>query len=218
MSLTDHARPADAPTRGAATKPRAPRPRVRLPWLLVTAGLFVFIVMLVLWALSSASERTQVLVVVEPVAAGEPIPDSAIGTTGLSNDDGFGRIYVESQRSEIVGAVAVTDLEPGDLLGPALVTNAPDTFTGERLVGAVLRAGRYPEQIQRGDEALAVSIVDRAAVDPATVPVRVVAVSFSETAEASVTLAVADEDAALVGTWAGTDELVVVVRPIGVDE
>ncbi len=218
MSLTDHARPADAPTPTAATKPRAPRPRVRLPWLLVTAGLFVLIVMLVLWALSSASERTQVLVVVEPVAAGEPIPDSAIGATGLSNDDGFGRIYVESQRSEIVGAVAVADLEPGDLLGPALVTNAPDTFTGERLVGAVLRAGRYPEAIQRGDEALAVSIVDRAAVDPATVPVRVVAVTFSETAEASVTLAVAEEDAALVGTWAGTDELVVVVRPIGIDE
>ncbi len=218
MSLTDHARPTDAPTRTATTKPRAPRPRVRLPWLLVTAGLFVLIVMLVLWALSSASGRTQVLVVIEPVAAGEPIPDSAIGTTGLSNDDGFGRIYVESQRSEIVGAVAIADLEPGDLLGPALVTNAPDTFTGERLVGAVLRAGRYPEEIQRGDEALAVSIVDRAAADPATVSVRGVAVSFSETAEASVTLAVAEEDAPLVGTWAGTDELVVVVRPIGVDE
>jgi hypothetical protein len=48
--------------------------------------------------------------------------------------------------------------------------------------------------------------------------VRVVAVSFSETAEASVTLAVSEADAARVGTWAGTDELVIVVRPVGVDE
>lgn len=216
MSLSEQVRPST--TARAPSKPTSPRPKVRLPWLLAAAGLFVLIVMLVLWAVSSASERTQVLTVVEPVAAGEPIPDSAIGSTGISNDDGFGRIYVESQRSEIVGAVAVVDLEPGDLLGPSMVTNEPDTFTGERLVGAVLRAGRYPEEIQRGDEALAVSIVDRAAGEPPVVDVRVVAVSISETDEASLTLAVAEGDAALVGTWAGTDELVVVVRPIGADE
>ena len=216
MSLSEQVRPST--TARAAPKPTSPRPKVRLPWLLAAAGLFVLIVMLVLWAVSSASERTQVLTVVEPVAAGEPIPDSAVGSTGISNDAGFGRIYVESQRSEIVGAVAVVDLEPGDLLGPSMVTNEPDTFIGERLVGAVLRAGRYPEEIQRGDEALAVSIVDRAAGEPPVVDVRVVAVSISETDEASVTLAVAEDDAALVGTWAGTDELVVVVRPIGADE
>lgn len=216
MSLSEQVRPT-APAR-ALSKPTSPRPKVRMPWLLVAAGLFVLIVMLVLWAVGSASERTQVLTVVEPVAAGEPIGDSAIGSTGISNDAGFGRIYVESQRGEIVGAVAVVDLEPGDLLGPSMVTNEPDTFTGERLVGAVLRAGRYPEEIQRGDEALAVSIVDRSSAEPPVVPVRVVAVSFSETDEASVTLAVAEADAALVGTWAGTDELVVVVRPIGAGE
>lgn len=217
MSLNEQVRPSSTPSR-QVPKPSAPRPKVRLPWLLVAAGSFVLIVMLVLWAVSSASDRTEVLTVVEPVAAGEPIPDSAIGATGVSNESGFGRIYLESQRDEIVGAVAVADLEPGDLLGPSMLTNAPDTFTGERLVGAVLRAGRYPEQIQRGDEALAVSIVDRATTEPASIPVRVIAASISETAEASVTLAVAEVDAARVGTWAGTDELVVVVRPLGADE
>ncbi len=218
MSLTQQARPATGPTTHAASKPRAPRPKVRLPWLLVAAGAFFLIVMIVLWALSSASERTETLTVIEPVPAGQPIPDSAIGVTGVSNDDGFGRIYVASQRDLVVGAIAVVDLEVGDLLGPSMVTGAPDTLDGERLVGAVLRAGRYPEEIQRGDEALAVSIVDRAAVDPPAIPVRVVTVSFSETAEASVTLAVAEADAARVGTWAGTDELVVVVRPVGAEQ
>ena len=215
MSVTDRIQPASKPS---TTKPISPRAKVRLPWLLASAGAFVLVVMLVLWAVSSASERTQVLTVVEPVAAGEPVPDSAVGVVGVSNDGGFGRIYVESQRDQIVGAVAVVDLKPGDLLGPAMVTNSPDTFVGERLVGAVLRAGRYPEEIQRGDEALAVSIVDRSAAEPPAVDVRVVAVSISETAEASVTLAVSDADAALVATWAGTDELVVVVRPIGAEE
>ncbi|MEZ5258930.1 MAG: hypothetical protein R2705_19175 [Ilumatobacteraceae bacterium] len=56
-----------------------------------------------------ASDRTDALTIVEPVAAGEPIPDSAIGVTGVSNDDGFGRIYVAPQREAVVGAVAVVD-------------------------------------------------------------------------------------------------------------
>ena len=44
-----------------------------------------------------------------------------------------------------MGAIAVVDLEVGDLLGPSMLTGAPDAFDGERLVGSVLRAGRYPE-------------------------------------------------------------------------
>jgi hypothetical protein len=218
MSLTAQTRPFTDETARSGSRPRAPRPKVRLPWLLVAAGMFVLIVMLVLWALSSASERTEALTIAEPVAAGQPITDSAISVTEVSIDDGFGRVYVASQRDVVVGAIAVVDLEVGDLLGPSMLTGAPDAFDGERLVGAVLRAGRYPEAIQRGDEGLAVSIVDRAAAEPPAIPVRVVAVSFSETAEASVTLAVSEADAARVGTWAGTDELVIVVRPVGVDE
>ena len=158
MSVTDAVRSSSS----TSARPVAPRRKVRLPWLLVAAGVFVLIVMLVLWAVSSASDRTQVLTIVEPVGAGEPIPDSAIGTVGVSNDGGFGRVYVESQRTELVGAIAVADLAPGDLLGPSMVTNAPDTAMGERLVGAVLRAGRYPEEIQRGDTGVAVSTLDRA--------------------------------------------------------
>ena len=60
--------------------------------------------------------------------------------------------------------------------------------------------------------------MDRATGSPSAIPVRVVAVSFSETAEASITLAVAEPDAALVGTWAGTDELVVVIQPLGAEQ
>src|SRR6476659_919423 len=103
MSVTDAVRSSSS----TSARPVAPRRKVRLPWLLVAAGVFLLIVMLVLWAVSSASDRTQVLTIVEPVGAGEPIPDSAIGTVGVSNDGGFGRVYVESQRSELVGAIAV---------------------------------------------------------------------------------------------------------------
>ena len=199
-------------------RPSSARPRVKTSWLLAALAMFLVVVLLVMWAVSNASDRTQVLAMTEPVAAGEAIPDSAIGSVSISSDAGFGRIYLESQRDLLVGAVAVADLVPGDILGPSMVTGEPEVIEGEQLVGVVLRAGRYPSEIERGDGGFAVSTLERGAGDPASVPVRVVSVSISETLEASVTLAVADADAARVGTWAGLDELVMVVTPLGVGE
>ena len=199
-------------------RPSSPRPKVRMSWLLVAAGLFLFVILLVLWAVSNASERTEVLVVTEPVAAGELIPDSAIGTTAISVEEGFGRIYVASQRDVLVDAVALTDLVPGDLLGPSSVTGEPETVDGEQLVGVVLRSGRYPTEIERDDVGVAVSTLDRESADPVSVPVRIVSVSVSVTLEASVTMAVSAEDAPLVGTWAGQDEMVLVITPFGAEQ
>jgi hypothetical protein len=206
------------PKQRLTPKPSSPRPKVRMSWLLVATGLFLFVILLVLWAVSNASERTEVLVVIEPVAAGELIPDSAIGTTAISAEEGFGRIYVASQRDALVDAVALTDLVPGDLLGPSSVTGEPETLLGEQLVGVVLRSGRYPTEMQRDDVGVAVSTLDRESVEPASVPVRIVSVSISETLEASVTMAVATEDAPLVGTWAGQDEMVLVITPFGAEQ
>jgi hypothetical protein len=61
MSLTHTVRPTHAPT----SKPSSPRPKLKVPWLLAAGGVFVLSVMLVLWAVSSASDRTQVLMVLE---------------------------------------------------------------------------------------------------------------------------------------------------------
>lgn len=206
------------PKQRTTPKPLSPRPKVRMSWLLVATGLFLFVILLVLWAVSNASERTEVLVVTEPVAAGELIPDSAIGTTAISAEEGFGRIYVASQRDVLVDAVALTDLVPGDLLGPSSVTGEPETIEGEQLVGVVLRSGRYPTEIQRDDAGVAVSTIDRETAEPASVSVRIVSVSISETLEASVTMAVRVEDAPVVGTWAGQDEMVLVITPFGAEQ
>ena len=203
------------PKQRLTAKLSSPRPKLRMSWLLVAAGLFLFVILLVLWAVSNASERTEVLIVTEPVAAGELIPDSAIGTTAISAEEGFGRIYVASQRDVLVDAVALTDLVPGDLLGPSSVTGEPETVDGEQLVGVVLRSGRYPTEIERDDVGVAVSTLDRESAEPVSVPVRIVSVSVSVTLEASVTMAVSVEDAPLVGTWAGQDEMVLVITPFG---
>ena len=182
---------------------------------LAAGAAFALTAALILWALSNADQRTDVLVIIEPVAAGEPVTDAAIGTTRIAADDGYGRIYVASQRSDVAGAIAVTDLAPGDVLGPALLTSKPVAAVGEQLVGVVLRAGRYPTELKAGDSGTAVSI-DNANTAPVTpVPVRIASVTISETLEASVTMAVDSEHASTVGVWAGRDQMVLVVTPIG---
>ena len=197
----------------------SPRSRIRTSWLMLAAAVFLLTAIVVWWGISSASERTQALVITQPVAAGEPIPTEAIGTTGASIDDGFGRIYVDTQRDVVVGAIAVVDLEPGDLLGPTVLTGEPEALDGERLVGVVLRAGRYPSEIQAGDVGLAVRTQNQQGTGtPESTEVRVVAVTISETKEASVTLAVPDDTSATVGAWAGEDEMVLVITPLGVVE
>jgi hypothetical protein len=186
---------------------------------MLAAAAFLLTAIVVWWGISNASDRTQALVITAPVAAGRPIPADAIGTTSASVDAGFGRIYVEDQRPFVEGAIAVVDLSPGDLLGPTMVTGQPDTLAGERLVGLVLRAGRYPSEIQAGDTGLAVrSLTQQDATDPETAAIRVVAVAISETEEASITLAVADDLSPRVGSWAGQDEMVLVITPLGAGE
>ena len=201
--------------RNRAVTPHAPRSRVRLPWLLVATTAFLLAAVVVLWALGRAAERAEVLVVTAPVAAGEPITAAAVGTSQVALDDGYGRIYVASQRDAVLGAIAVVDLQPGDFLSPSLLTAKPVTADGEQLVGAVLRQGRYPADIHPGDRGVAVSTADPTAVSPAQVPVRIVAVEITGTLQAAITMAVASDAAPSVALWAGEDHLVVVVTPLG---
>lgn len=206
---------ADVARHKRTVSPHAPKSRVRLPWLLVATTAFLLAAVVVLWALGRAADRAEVLVVTAPVAAGEPITAEAVGTSQVALDDGYGRIYVASQRDAVLGAIAVVDLAPGDFLSPALLTAIPVTADGEQLVGAVLRQGRYPAHIHPGDLGVAVSTADPAAANPAQVPVRIVAVEITGTLQAAITMAVASDSAPSVGLWAGEDHLVVVVSPLG---
>lgn len=206
------------PTTAAATT-TSPRTRLRTSWLMLAAAMFLLTAIVVWWGISTASDRTQALVVTVDVPAGEVLTADMIGTTSVSLDDGFGRVYTESQFDAIVGTVAAVDLSAGDLLGPSLLASEPATLDGERLVGVVLRAGRYPVEIQRGDAGLAVRTLQQSDVDgqPDTAPARVVSVSISQTDEASVSLAIPFDRAAAVASWAGRDELVLVIEPLGAD-
>ena len=199
----------------APSRARAPRSRIRLPWLVVAACGFLMATVLVLWAVSRAGARTEVLVVARPVKAGDVLSADAIEIRAASLEGGLTRVYRRSQRDAVVGSVAVVDLAPGDVLGPSVLTGAPRTRPGELLVGAVLRPGRYPPRVRASDEGVVVSLGDPRAAAPVAVAVRVVAVAVGETAQATVTLAVPAGSAGMVEVWAGTDTLGLVVSPLG---
>lgn len=217
--MTDTFTPPTTPAVATTTLPQSPRSRLRTSWLMLAAAMFLLTAIVVWWGLSAASDRTQALVTTVDVSAGEILTEDMIGTSSVSLDDGFGRVYTESQLDAIVGTVAAVDLTAGDLLGPSLLASEPATLDGERLVGVVLRAGRYPVEIQQGDRGLAVRTLQQTDLDgrPDTAPARVVSVSISQTDEASVSLAIPSGEAAAVASWAGRDELVLVIEPIGAD-
>ena len=104
-------------------RPAGPRRSVRVPYLIGAAALALATAVLVLWGFSRAADRTEVIVVRAPVAAGTPIPASALSTTMVGVDAGVGRLYPAG--TDLSGVVAATDLEPGDLLSASMVEAAP---------------------------------------------------------------------------------------------
>ncbi len=184
---------------------------------MLAAALFALAVLVVLWGVSSASERTDAIRLVSPVAAGEAIEASDLAPTPVAVEGGFGRIYTYDQAPGVVGAIAVVDLAPGDLLGPTMITGTPETRPGERLVGTLLRAGRFPSGIHQGDTGEAVFIESDQAAQPLTAPIRVVSVDISETGELLASLAVPIERAPTVASWSGSSNLVLIINPIGAE-
>ena len=188
-------------------QPRGPSRRVRLPWLAAAAGLAVLVAALVLWGFGRAAERREVVMIVAPVEAGDPITDAALGSTMVAIDSSSTQLFSASQRAELVGKIAAIDLAPGDLLGPSLISTGPSVPDGWLEIGGLLRAGRYPVSLSVGDQLLALPM-DGADISP--VAVLVVESSVGDDRALMVVLAAAPESAAQVAQWAASDDLVLV--------
>lgn len=188
-------------------QPRGPSRRVRLPWLAAAAALAVLVAALVLWGFGRAAERREVVMIVAPVEAGDPITAAALGSTMVAIDSSSTQLFSASQRAELVGKIAAIDLAPGDLLGPSLISTGPSVPDGWLEIGGLLRAGRYPVSLSVGDQLLALPM-DGADVTP--VAVLVVESSVGDDRALMVVLAAAPESAAQVAQWAASDDLVLV--------
>jgi hypothetical protein len=188
-------------------QPPGPSRRVRLPWLAAAAGLAVLVAALVLWGFGRAADRREVVMIVAPVEAGDPITDAALGSTMVAIDSSSTQLFSASQRVDLVGKTAAVDLAPGDLLGPSWISTGARVPDGWLEIGGLLRAGRYPVSLGVGDELLA---VPREGADVTPVAVLVVESSVGDDRALMVVLAAAPESAAQVAQWAASDDLVLI--------
>lgn len=187
------------------------RSSVQTQWLALGGALVVLAGVLVAWALSSATDRVQVVQMVQAVPAGEVITADDLTVTGVAYDSQVQGLVPASSLAELDGRVAAVDLQPGALVQVGMWRSDPALAPGEQRVGVVLPPGRLPEGFAQGDTGVAAALD---AADPTgTVPVRVLAASVTAEGSTSLTLAVASGVAVAVARLAASEQLVIVGEP-----
>lgn len=174
-------------------------------------GGLLFATLVVLWGLSRAADRTSVWQVARSVPAGTRLSLDELMPVGVAADTGSAQLVLSSDTS-VVGLVTTHALARGELLSRSDVSAAPTLTDGEVAVGAVLKEGRAPSDLSRGDRVLAVSIDGPAT----TVQARILELSSVSTStqvagspgvRQGVVLAVPGADAPVLAQLAGNDKL-----------
>ncbi len=197
----------DAPSHRTVERANVPGParRVRVPWLAAAVGAALLTAAIVLWGFGRAADRREVLMVAEAIGRGDTIEPTDLTTSFVAVDTPT-QLYSAEQREQIVGAIAATDLAPGDLVGPSTVTSGEQLPNGWQDIGGLLRAGNYPSSIAIGDRMLALPQEG----EPLGVEVLVVDVSIGDDRAALVVLAAPPTDAGRVAQWSADENLVLV--------
>ena len=113
----------------------------------------------------TVADRSPVLVVAQPVRAGEVIEQGDLREQ-LVDSSASGSTIAASQRSAIVGRPAAVDLVAGSFLAPGHLAEGPTAGTGQAVIGATLKEGQYPIEISDGAKVLAV-VLPAESADPA---------------------------------------------------
>ncbi len=179
-----------------------------MPWLAAAVGAALLTAAIVLWGFGRAADRREALMVAESIGHGETIEPSDLTTSFVAVDTST-QLYTAEQRDQIVGALAATDLAPGDLVGPSAVTSGEQLPEGWQDIGGLLRAGNFPSSVAIGDRMLALPQEG----EPNGVEVLVVDVSIGDDRAALVVLAAPPTDAGRVAQWSADENLIL----LGVD-
>ena len=119
------------------------RQRGRLPELVI--GLIVMVVFAlgaVLWH-SSTTEREAVLALVGDIERGDTIASTDLRVVYVASDDPIAHVRRE-ESGDIVGRIAMTDLEAGTLVTRSQVADRVAIGAGEGVVGLALDPGQFP--------------------------------------------------------------------------
>ena len=135
--------PAGAPS---TTQRRLARNRARM---LLGAFLVAACGLLGAMVVSSASDRQSVVAVARRVPAGQVIERDDL-RRAMASVEGGGGIIPASQADRLVGQVALVDLVPGSLLAPGQSGGSRPARPGQAVVGATLKDGQFPIDLQVG--------------------------------------------------------------------
>ncbi|MBS2547455.1 hypothetical protein KGQ19_11285 [Catenulispora sp. NL8] len=151
---------------------------MQLPWA-IGGGLTVVATAVGFSAASGLlSQKSPVLVVAEPLAAGQTITSDALRTIPVAAEAGVGTIDA-SMASKVVGRTVAVPLTPGSLLNVTDIGKSTFPPAGQAELAVALRAGAYPldlaagdrvQVVVAGDSQLPTPTTNTAAVAPAPVP------------------------------------------------
>lgn len=127
----------------------------RTQWFALGGALVILAGVLVTWALSNASGRTDVVRMARDVAAGQVFVADDFAIAGVAIDPGVEGLVPASALTDLVGRVAARDAQAGVLVQVGMWRDGSDLDTDEYSVGARLAPGHFPAGLAPGDPALA---------------------------------------------------------------
>ena len=130
--------------------PSGVQTKSRVPELALGLLLIVLFSLGGILVLARVGAKSPALMIVQPVAAGELIPDSAVKEAGISSDEPIVGLS-NAQRDRIVGRVARADIVAGTLASESLVVQGGRIGPGMASVGLALSSGQFPSGVASGD-------------------------------------------------------------------
>ena len=124
--------------------------RIRVPYAVASVALVVSGAVVFTIAAWRISGRAPVLVVAQPIAAGQVIGESDVRTVNVGAPDSLD-LVASINESKVVGHVAAMPLVPGTLLTTHMVGTSDFPPAGRSVVGVALKAGTFPPRLGVGD-------------------------------------------------------------------
>ena len=114
--------------------------------------------------------REEVLVVAQPVAAGQVLTSSDLRTARMSTGSGLD-VVLTGDEATVIGRRVAVPLVAGSVLTEGEVGNAPPVGSGSEVVAVGLKAGAYPPELAPGDRVQVVPVTSSSSSDGGTASV-----------------------------------------------
>jgi len=203
---------ASSGARPTAARPRPAARRRQLPLMVVGVLLVIGGALAFADASLHLGSREEVLVVAEPLAAGQVITSSDLETVRVSTGSGL-QVVPAGDEASVVGSSVAVPLVAGALLTRAEVGSTAPVASGSDVVAVGLKAGQYPPDLAPGDRVQVVPVTSpsSSSLTPTGTPVSatVLAVDVASVASDSPTvfsLQVSRSDADEVAALAAANE------------